>query len=192
MIAFDSASDEGVAKLTLELDISRVRSVKGSRESYHAENEQIDLMDIDWQLAEPLTVDAEIDHEGKFLALRGEARTVVKGLCCRCLEPVTVPVNCSFAEQLLYAKDVSLFSHLAVGEVEEKYFIYDNDTLDITDIVRESILAELPQKVLCKDDCRGLCPKCGKNLNQGKCDCDLHEVDPRLAILAKLKEAEEV
>ena len=50
---------------------------KGSRESYHAENEQIDLMDIDWQLAEPLTVDAEIDHEGKFLALRGEARTVV-------------------------------------------------------------------------------------------------------------------
>ena len=178
MIAFDSASDEGVAKLTLELDISRVRSVKGSRESYHAENEQIDLM--------------EIDHEGKFLALRGEARTVVKGVCCRCLEPVTVPVNCSFAEQLLYAKDVSLFSHLAVGEVEEKYFIYDNDTLDITDIVRESILAELPQKVLCKDDCRGLCPKCGKNLNQGQCDCDLHEVDPRLAILAKLKEAEEV
>ena len=93
---------------------------------------------------------------------------------------------------LLYYSAAATFLATTSREVEEKYFIYDNDTLDITDIVRESILAELPQKVLCKDDCRGLCPKCGKNLNQGQCDCDLHEVDPRLAILAKLKEAEEV
>lgn len=192
MIAFDSASDEGVAKLTLELDISRIRSVRGSRECYHLETATFDFMDADWQLAEPLAVDAEISHEGQFLEMKAQVRTTVKGICSRCLEPVTVPVDCSFAEQLLYAKDVSLFSHLAVGEVEEKYFIYDNDTLDITDIIRESILAVLPQKILCRDDCRGLCPKCGKNLNQGQCDCDLHEVDPRLAILAKLKEAEEV
>ncbi len=192
MIAFDSASDEGVAKLTLELDISRVRSVRGRREDYHLETAVFDFMDDDWKLAEPMVIDAEISHQGQFLALNGRIRTAVQGVCSRCLELVVVPVDCSFAEQLLYAKDVSLFSHLAVGEVEEKYFIYDKDTLDITDIIRESILAVLPQKILCRDDCRGLCPKCGKNLNQGQCDCDLHEVDPRLAILAKLKETEEV
>ncbi len=189
MIAFDSTSDEGVAKLTtLELDISRIRSVKGSKEAFHVETEEFDFLDDDWQLASLLEVDTEISHENKFLNMKGQIRTSVKGICSRCLKEVVVPVSCDFAEQLLYAKDVSLFSHLAVGEVEEKYFIYDNDTLDITDIIRESILAVLPQKILCRDDCRGLCPKCGKNLNQGQCDCDLHEVDPRLAILAKLKE----
>lgn len=177
---------------TLELDISRIRSVKGSREAFHAETAEFDFWDADWQLAKPLAVDTEISHEGKFLNMKGHISTAVKGNCSRCLKQVVVPVECDFAEQLLYAKDVSLFSHLAVGEVEEKYFIYDNDTLDITDIIRESILAVLPQKILCRDDCRGLCPKCGKNLNQGQCDCDLHEVDPRLAILAKLKETEEV
>lgn len=178
--------------MALELDISRVRSVKGSEEHYHLETAVFDFMDEDWQLAKPLVIDAEISHQDKILYLKGHANTAVKGICSRCLEQVVVPVECSFAEQLLYTKDVSLFSHLAVGEVEEKYFIYDNDTLEITDIIRESILAVLPLKILCKDDCRGLCPKCGKNLNQGQCDCDLHEVDPRLAILAKLKETEEV
>lgn len=178
--------------MTLELDISKIRSVKGSRESYHLETDVFDFMNADWQLTQPLVIDTEISHQGQFLELKGHVRTAVQGICSRCLDLVVVPLDCSFAEQLLYAKDVSLFSHLAVGEVEEKYFIYDNDTLDITDIIRESILAVLPQKILCRDDCRGLCPKCGKNLNQGQCDCDLNEVDPRFAILAKLKEAEEV
>ena len=178
--------------MTLELDISRIRSVKGSRESYRLETDLFDFMNEDWRLTQPLVIGAEISHQGQFLELKGRIHTAVRGSCSRCLELVVVPVDCSFAEQLLYAKDVSLFSHLAVDEVEEKYFIYDKDTLDITDIIRESILAVLPQKILCRDDCRGLCPKFGKNLNQGQCDCDLHEVDPRFAILAKLKESEEV
>ncbi len=174
--------------MALELDISRVRNVKGSREQYHLETEVFDLEDDDWSLAKPLVVYAEISHEKQFLQLKGTLTTAVKGVCSRCLKPVETQVECEFAEQLLYAKDVSLFSHLAVGEVEEKYFIYDNDTLDITDIVRESILAILPLKILCVEDCQGLCPKCGKNLNQGQCGCDLHEVDPRMAILATLME----
>lgn len=178
--------------MTLELDISNIRSVRGSQESYHLEEQDFDFMEGDWQLAKPLVIDTEISHEGQFLQMNGRIQTTVKGKCSRCLELVSMDIDHSFAEQLLYAKDVSLFSHLAVGEVEEKYFIYDNDTLDITDIIRESLLAVLPQKILCRDDCRGLCPKCGKNLNQGQCDCDLFEVDPRLAILAKLKETEEV
>ena len=62
----------------------------------------------------------------------------------------------------------------------------------ISEIVRESILAALPMKILCRDDCRGLCLKCGQNLNRGQCDCDTTEIDPRLAILAKLKATEEV
>ena len=104
---------------TLELDISRIRSVKGSREAFHRETGEMDFWDADWQLAKQLAVDTEISHEGKFLNMKGHISTAVKGNCSRCLKQVTVPVECDFAEQLLYAKDVSLFSHLAVGEVEE-------------------------------------------------------------------------
>lgn len=174
--------------MALDLDISRVRSVKGSREQYHLDVSSFELEDENWSLVEPLVIDVEISNEKQFLQLSGTLSTVVGGVCSRCLKPVTTPVTGTFAEQLLYAKDVSLYSHLPIGELEEQYFIYDNDTLDLTDIVRESILAMLPLKILCAEDCRGLCPKCGKNLNQGQCDCDLHEVDPRLAILATLME----
>ena len=96
--------------MALELDISRVRSVKGSEEHYHLETAVFDFMDEDWQLAKPLVIDAEISHQDKFLYLKGHANTAVKGTCSRCLEQVVVPVECSFAEQLLYTKDVSLFS----------------------------------------------------------------------------------
>lgn len=178
--------------MALLLDISKVRSMKGSHQTYHLHTEEFDLMSDDWVLNGSMDIDVEISHQGQFLDMDGQVCTEVKAPCARCLEPVMAQVESEVHEQLLYAKDVTLFSHLAVGEVEEKYFIYDNDTLDITDIIREIILADLPQKVLCRDDCRGLCPKCGKNLNQGSCSCDLHEVDPRLAILAKLNDVEEV
>jgi len=178
--------------LALELDISKIRNVKGSRDSFQKEVQEFDFLTADWKLAKPLVLRGTLDHADKLIAVEGLLETVVEGRCARCLKSVAIPVKCSFAEQLLYAKDVSLFSHLAFGELEEMYVIYDNDTLDITDIIRETILAELPLKVLCRDDCRGLCPKCGMNLNQGQCECDLQEVDPRFAMLAKLIESEEV
>ena len=178
--------------MALELDLSDVRSVKGGKQSYQMTAEAFDFLMNGVAYHEPIVVELTVTHEDKFLSMKGHVSTVVEAICSRCLEPVVIPVESDVEEQLLYAKDVSLFSHLAFGEVEEEYFIYDNDTLDITDIIREIILAELPQKVLCRDDCRGLCPKCGKNLNQGDCGCDLVEIDPRLAILAKLNQVEEV
>lgn len=178
--------------MALELDISRIRNVKGGRENFNLQTSELDFMTADWKLAEPLVITGEMDHTDKLIDVKGTLETVVEGRCARCLAPVKIAVSCSLAEQLLYTKDVALFSQLAFGELEEKFVIYDNDTLDITDIIREAIMAELPLKVLCRDDCRGLCPKCGINLNQGQCKCDLQEVDPRFAVLAKLIESEEV
>lgn len=178
--------------MALELDISRIRNVPGSHERFHLETNAFDFMDDAWTLNGPMVIDVEIHHQGQFLELSGQIQTELKSRCVRCLQPVTLIVHSKLQEQLLYAKDVSLFSHLAVGEVEEKYFIYDHDTLDITDIIREAVLADLPPKVLCREDCRGLCPRCGKNFNDGHCDCQIEEIDPRLAILAKLKENGEV
>lgn len=178
--------------MALEINIGKIRSVKGARLTFEMETDTFDFMVPDWQLSKPLSVSLEVVNEGRYLNLMGTVKTTVEGRCSRCLDKVIQTVETSIAEQLLYAKDAALYNHLAVGELEEQFYLYENDLFDITEIVRESILAALPMKILCRDDCRGLCLKCGQNLNRGQCECDTTEIDPRLAILAKLKATEEV
>ena len=178
--------------MALEINIGKVRSVKGARQVYDLETDSFDFMVPDWQLSKPLSVSLEVVNEGRYLNLTGTVKACVEGQCSRCLDKVTETVETVITEQLLYAKDAYLYNHLAVGELEEQFYLYSNDLFDISEIIRESILAALPMKILCRDDCRGLCLKCGQNLNRGQCQCDTTEIDPRLAILAKLKATEEV
>ena len=67
--------------------------------------------------------------------------------------------------------------------IENDAFIYESDLLDITEPVRESLLLAVPLQSLCREDCRGLCPVCGADRNEGDCGCDATTVDPRLAAL---------
>lgn len=72
-------------------------------------------------------------------------------------------------------------------EDNDDYILVDESfKLDLDELLRSDILLELPYKYLCREDCKGLCPSCGKNLNEGPCSCNLHQVDPRLEVLKKL------
>lgn len=82
------------------------------------------------------------------------------------------------------------FSHVLVKSLEDRdedrYVEVKDDTLDLDELMREDILLELPTKFLCREDCRGLCPTCGKNLNEGPCGCGASEGDPRMQVLKDL------
>ncbi len=83
------------------------------------------------------------------------------------------------------------FSHILVRELQSEadgdaYILTPEERLDLDELVREDILLDLPSKYLCSPDCKGLCPKCGKNLNEGPCGCENDEIDPRLEILKSL------
>ena len=82
------------------------------------------------------------------------------------------------------------FSHLLSDSQEEKdddsIHVDEEHTLDLDELLRSDILLELPYKFLCREECKGLCPSCGKNLNEGPCGCNLHQIDPRLEVLRKL------
>lgn len=82
------------------------------------------------------------------------------------------------------------FDHILVlsleNEDDDRFIEVKNNELDLDGLVREDILLELPTKFLCKEDCKGLCPICGKNLNEGPCGCDTHQTDPRMEALRKL------
>ena len=64
----------------------------------------------------------------------------------------------------------------------------ENDAFDLGDLARTAFILDMDTKTLCSEDCKGLCPRCGADLNQGPCSCKKKDVDPRLAVLAKLLE----
>lgn len=73
----------------------------------------------------------------------------------------------------------------AMGDADREYF--DGRTIDLDPIVREQVLLALPVAVVCKDECKGLCPVCGQDLNEAECGCERKVVDPRLAVLKSIK-----
>ena len=85
--------------------------------------------------------------------------------------------------ELSFEKDIADES---VSEDNDDYIFLEDKKLDLIDPTEEELMLELPSKTLCREDCAGLCVKCGKNLNLGKCSCKQSEGDPRLQILKTL------
>lgn len=103
--------------------------------------------------------------------------------CDRCLEIVNFEENLEYDAKLVDNKDDS----------EDMYTVMlDSKKLDIEKLISELIYLNLPTKVLCKEDCRGICPKCGKNLNYESCDCETEPADIRFHVLKNMFRDEEV
>jgi uncharacterized protein len=140
----------------------------------------------------PLTVKgrAEVveEHHGKHeviqdLRLRGHLEAGLELQCARCLEPVQQNVVRDF--ELLYrplGADAGR-DEISVTDAEAEIGYYQNGGILLEDVLREQVLLALPLKVTCRPDCKGLCPQCGKNLNQEQCSCATEIEDPRWAAL---------
>lgn len=104
-------------------------------------------------------------------------------VCDRCL----APLHCT--EEFFLEKTVAVAGTLEEEdsyEVENEYILIENNQLDLGETVLEVLILELPWRHLCREDCRGLCEKCGHNLNEGDCGCPKKTLDPRLAVLSSL------
>lgn len=95
------------------------------------------------------------------VGIRGDATAQVSSSCARCLSPVTVQLHAQV--DALYARQPD--------PDDPDLYLFEGSKLDLTDAVRDALLLELPYRFLCREDCKGLCPKCGKNLNLGSCTC---------------------
>lgn len=103
----------------------------------------------------------------------------------------TVSMPCDRCGKLTEKHWKREFPHLLVRELsqeqdDDEYIVVPEERLDLDELLREDILLDLPSKFLCSEDCKGLCPRCGKDLNEGPCGCEPKEVDPRLAVLKNL------
>jgi len=120
------------------------------------------------ELARPLEVDLKATEVGDSVLVRGTLATTVRQACRRCLEPVEQEVNEHV--DLLFASPVDDEDNVADdGEVYP--LPARGDDVDLTDAVREQVLLQVPQFTLCREECRGLCPQCGTDLNEGACEC---------------------
>ena len=128
--------------------------------------------------AEPITVTGFVKNMAGYMVLSADVRVSYSTLCARCIEPVSNVLEISFEKDIASSEDVS--------SENDDYIIIEDKKLDLLPSVEEEIMLEMPSRTLCKENCLGLCQKCGKNLNEGDCDCDKKEVDPRLAILKTL------
>jgi uncharacterized protein len=155
-------------------------------------------------LSEPINEDetelAARDIRGrvKFTRLNGRVRAegqvqaTVRLRCSRCLEEFETPVAESLDEMFVQTYDVSSGQPLerAEGEDEDAFTIDRNHLVDMSELIRQTLLISLPLQPLCREACAGLCPQCGKNWNEGPCDCPTETLDPRFAALADLLEDE--
>jgi uncharacterized protein len=145
----------------------------------------------------PLTAEghAELltEHHGgrggviEDIRLVGKLATSIETACARCLEPVKSDIQREF--DLLYRPQGTDAGHeeLSVTQAEAEIGYYSGDGLELDDVLREQVLLSVPLRMLCTEQCKGLCPHCGKNLNVEVCSCESRPADPRWDALKDLK-----
>ena len=116
---------------------------------------------------------------------KGTLHTEAEVTCSRCLSLFNRPLALNIEEEYFPTLDVVSGASLSLPEEPGCFIIDEHHLLDLTEAVRQYALLVIPMKPLCCEDCAGLCPNCGHNLNLGPCDCPPQPLDPRWAALTK-------
>lgn len=138
--------------------------------------------DLDGELArfqDQVEVDLTLTNEGKYIVGSGTVTTVLGFACGSCLEWYSWPLRVEFPLQLCDEAQNQ-------GLEDEDFIWYHDNQADVSSVVLENIILNLPLRRVCQDPCKGLCPQCGVNRNHEDCDCQEDETDPRWDALKKL------
>ena len=127
----------------------------------------------------PVTVKGFAENRAEIVSLNMDCSFTMQLNCDRCLN--------AFEREFRYHFSHTLVQKLCTENDDmDDYIVVDGDQLDLDELVLSDILLSLPTKILCHEDCKGLCPVCGKDLNIGSCECKKKQVDPRLEKLGEL------
>ena len=137
--------------------------------------------DKNTQLTSKFDIDLELTKVLREVTVSGNVRFSIEAPCSRCLKPVELDLNPEV--------NLVLTPEESIDEEDDdvNHETYAGDEVDISDFIREQIAMALPVKVVCAEDCKGLCQNCGVNLNVEQCECETKSIDPRLEVLKNLK-----
>ena len=155
---------------------------KTVEETVRLEMEEIRLQSGTYPIISKEPVHVKVEHiTGKELLITAETRLSVMIPCDRCLEDVKREFELNCVKHV----DVGLSDAELTEELDESNFI-DGYHLDVDKLLFHEILSSWPTKVLCREDCKGLCNVCGQNLNTGSCNCEDTGLDPRMSVVRDL------
>ena len=161
------------------LNVKPILHTPGKRLDFQFE---LDLSDMEFSgrypISRPVAVSGEVRNTAGILELTLNARSTLDAVCDRCgkafVQEKDVLFACMLAEELQ-------------NEDNDEIVLLEDGMVDVGDLARTAFILDMDTKTLCSEDCKGLCPRCGADLNLGPCSCK-KETDPRLAALAKLLE----
>ena len=170
----------------LSLNLAKIRTAEEHFEQVY-QPEALGSGDEAYTVVTPVSLVFDIHKDKDTFHLVGRVKTTLGLPCSRCLEPFTIDVDAPF--DLRYQPHAEAQGpserEVAAGDMDTAF--YENDEIDLGQLMGEQFYLSLPMKPLCKDDCKGLCSNCGTNLNKATCDCKIQWEDPRLAALRALK-----
>ena len=164
----------------MKLDLNRVLELPGEADVVTAD---VDLTTVKHAgrplFTAPVNVTAKAVNRAGVVTLDCTYRFTLHVLCDRCLAPLELPVDRTVSHTVV--REVN-------GEDDETFLVAENGCVELEELATNDILPELPQRYLCREDCKGLCPQCGKNRNKGPCGCQSDSGDPRMDVLRRLLE----
>jgi uncharacterized protein len=169
----------------LQLDLSRLRTGTEHIDRRFTP-EQLGVVDDAFSVAGPVHLVADVRKDGGKVRLTGRLTATLDVGCSRCLEPFVMPIDAPLDLLFLPASQNGGAEEREVADDDLGVSFYENDTLDLGEVMREQFYLALPMKPVCREDCRGLCPSCGANRNRETCSCQIEWVDPRMDALRAL------
>lgn len=166
------------------LNLARIKQTPGSVAEFDFQKQTVDLdfKGQDIKKIGSVKVKGQIENLGdRIFQVTGQVEVAANTLCSRCLTPTQIKLNID-----LSLKFSDVVSKPGKDEEDEDIILFHGDEIDLYPQILEEIILNWPSQILCKNDCRGLCPNCGANLNLDSCECNIDNIDPRFAVLKQL------
>lgn len=152
----------------LDLNLSDLKEIGSNKHlSLEVDFHDLEFVNREIEIKKPILLELDIFNTSDSFVVEGSLKAEIILSCSRCLEKYNSKLELNISEDVMKAD------------------MEDEEELYLDEIIIDNIILSLPMKPLCAEDCKGICPQCGQNLNQGECDCKVEMVDPRLE---KLKE----
>lgn len=164
--------------------------IRPARFDVELEPGKIDYLEAQFRQTGPLRAAGQVELATASIGeirVTGRLKVTMVGPCDRCLEEGETGVEVDFT--LFYRPDSSedFGPDTAIDEGEAEIGFYEGEALELEELLREQVMLAMPMQMLCRPDCKGICPVCGQNCNEASCDCETSMVDERWAALKQIQ-----
>ena len=174
--------------VTFKFNVAQLLKEPTGSVRIHRLDDDVSSLLEDIEIVSPLKGDIVFTRTGEGILVTGKLATSSRAVCRRCSNEFIVDLGLDLEETFMMTREVSTGARLEVkaDHVDEANLIDERHILDLAEVVRQYLLLAVPPFPLCRQDCKGLCSHCGRDLNKGSCDCALEEINPQWSALEHL------